>query len=247
MGPIFKRAAVACLVALSGLEPATAATPPQFTVHDAGEDAYLSVNLARVGQMSVRISQLTKDDELIESVRGTLAGTDGERTVTTCADTISELKKQKSFVAQFTKEDDRNYRQSVQEALTTGLKLMESYPTTDDEWKELWKKPDGVNLASLLWSNSTNIGCAVGICTEGTQGDRTTTKTAYLFCQMDPAAEENKAPFDKEYYEALTARKTLLTAMTEEDLKTPSNGAAPVAVPSLVLAGLTAIVALASA
>ena len=51
----------------------------------------------------------------------------------------------------------------------------------------------------------------------------------------------------KEYYEALIARQTLLTAMTEEDLKVPVQGAAAAAVPSLLVAGLTAIVAFASA
>ncbi|CDJ32253.1 SAG family member [Eimeria mitis] len=121
---------------------------------------------------------------------------------------------------------------------------MKSYP---DNWQEFWTIPEGANLASLLWSNSTKVGCAVGICTEGTQENRNITESAYLFCQMDPPAEENKAPFDKEYYEALKERKTLLTAMTEEDLKAPVQGAAVAAVPSLLVAGLTAIVAFASA
>ncbi|CDJ33953.1 uncharacterized protein EMH_0086690 [Eimeria mitis] len=83
--------------------------------------AYLSVNLARVGQMSVRINQLTKDDELIDSVKETFAVKDGGRTVTTCADAISGLRKKKEFVVQFTTAEDRNYRRSVQEALTAGL------------------------------------------------------------------------------------------------------------------------------
>ncbi|CDJ28249.1 SAG family member [Eimeria mitis] len=236
MGPIFKGAAAVCLLALSGLEPATAATqPPAFTVEEAGEDAYLSVNLARVGQMSVRINQLTKDDTLIDSVKETFGVKDGGRTLTTCAEAISGLRKKKEFVVQFTTAEDRNYRRSVH---------MKSYP---DNWQEFWTKPEGANLASLLWSNSTNIGCAVGICTESADGTPSSTKTAYLFCQMSPEAEQDKAPFDKEYYEALTARQTLLTAMTEEDLKVPVQGGAAAAVPSLLVAGLTAIVAFASA
>ncbi|CDJ28154.1 SAG family member [Eimeria mitis] len=248
MGPNFKGAAAVCLMALSGFQQVTAVTAPKFAVEAAGEDAYISVNLARVGQMSVRINQLTKDDGLIEGLQETLPGAEALRAVTTCAEAISELKKQKTFVAQFIKDDDKNYRQSVQEALTTGLKQVESYPTTDAKWQDFWGNVDGANLASLLWSNSTKVGCAVGICTEGTHDTRsTTTKAAFLFCQMSPAAEENKAPFDKEYYEALTERKTLLTAMTEEDLKAPVKGAAAAAVPCLVLAGLYAIVAFASA
>ncbi|CDJ28155.1 uncharacterized protein EMH_0099560 [Eimeria mitis] len=55
------------------------------------------------------------------------------------------------------------------------------------------------------------------------------------------------AGLGKEYYEALIERKTPLTAMTEEDLKAPVQGAAAAAVPSLLVAGLTAIVAFASA
>ncbi|CDJ34024.1 SAG family member [Eimeria mitis] len=157
--------------------------------------------------------------------------------------------KEKKFTALFTNAEDRNYRQAVQKALDAGLGELKSYPETETEekWTEFWAKPDGANLAHLLSSNSTKVGCAIGTCAAAAQVYRTSQSATFLFCQMEPAAVKDKAPFDKEYYEALKERKTQLTAMTDEDLKAPVQGAAAAAVPSLLVAGLTAIVAFASA
>ncbi|CDJ32892.1 SAG family member [Eimeria mitis] len=194
MGPIFRGAAAVCLVALSGLQPA--AGDLEFSVEKAGEDAYTSVNLARVGQMSVRIGVLTENSTLVEGLDAKLQATASEpEPAATCDDAIAKFKKTK-FVAQLTGADDDNYRQAVQDALTAGLEALPSYPE-DGGWTTFWTKPDGANLAHLLSSNSTKVGCAVGTCTEGAQEYRNSpTTVTFLVCQMDPAAEVDKAPFE---------------------------------------------------
>ncbi|CDJ32330.1 SAG family member [Eimeria mitis] len=227
MGPIFKGAAVVCLVALSGLQPA--AGDLQYQVQVADKDAYTSVNLARVGQMSVRIGVLTENSDLAEGLK-----------------TTSPPTKKTKFVAQLPESEDQKYRQAVQNALQAGLDVLTSYPE-NDVWTTFWEDPAGANLARLLWSKSTKVGCGVGTCTGGEEARTPEQTVTFLVCQMEPAAEANTAPFDKEYYEALKERKTSLTEMTDEDLKAPVQGGAAAAVPSLLVAGLTAIVAFASA
>ncbi|CDJ26934.1 SAG family member [Eimeria mitis] len=186
--------------------------------------------------MSVRIGVLMENSDLSEGLENAFTSWASESSPpTTCDDAIAKLKKTK-FTAQFTDAEDLNYRQAVQRALDAGLKKLTSYPETDTQqkWTDFWAEPDGANLAHLLSSKSTRVGCAIGTCVPQTQEYRTSqTSAKFLFCEMKPAAEENKAPFDKEYYEALTERKTPLTAMTEEDLKAPVQGAAAAAVPSL--------------
>ncbi|CDJ26951.1 SAG family member [Eimeria mitis] len=209
MGPIFKGTAVVCLVALSGLKPATGAL--SFQAEEADNAAA------------------------------------AEPSAEACEESIAKVKKT-HFFAQLTDAEDQEYRQAVENALKAGLKELQSYPENDGEWTKFWAKPDGANLAHLLSSNSTKVGCAVGTCTQTSDELRTPeTSITYLFCQMDPAAVKDKAPFDKEYYEALKERNTPLTEMTDEDLKAPVQGGAAAAVPSLLVAGLTAIVAFASA
>ncbi|CDJ26999.1 SAG family member [Eimeria mitis] len=159
------------------------------------------------------------------------------------------FQKKTKFLAELTGTAEQKYREAVQNALQAGLEALPSYPEDDGGWTTFWQKPAGANLARLLSSKSTKVGCGVGTCTEGGGEElRTAQKTVtFLVCEMQPAAVANEAPFDKEYYEALKERKTLLTAMTDEDLKAPVQGGAAAAVPSLLVAGLTAIVAFASA
>ncbi|CDJ26997.1 SAG family member [Eimeria mitis] len=243
MGRIFKGAAVLCLAALSGLQPA--AGDLEFQPQDADKDAYTSINLARVGQLSVRIGVLTENSELVEKIKSALPSAQSDPPSTTCEEAIAELKKT-NFLAQLTETGDQKYRQAVEKVLEAGFNELQSYPEDEGEWTTFWGKPDFANLARLLSSNSTKVGCAVGTCTK-TEEARTGTSITFLLCEMDPAAVQNKAPFDKEYYEALKERKTSLTEMTDEDLKAPVQGGAAAAVPSLLVAGLTAIVVFASA
>ncbi|CDJ29657.1 LOW QUALITY PROTEIN: SAG family member [Eimeria mitis] len=192
----FKGAAVVCLVALSGLQPAAGAL--QLTVKKAGTDAYTSVNLARVGQLSVRIGVLAEDSDLAKGLETSFPTTSFEPPADTCENFIKALKKKK-FVAQFTDASAENYRQAVQEALTAGLGKLTSYPETDTEeaWTPFWTEPDGANLAHLLWSKSTKVGCAIGTCAPQAEEYRSSPDSAtFLVCEMNPAAVEKQAPFE---------------------------------------------------
>ncbi|CDJ32254.1 uncharacterized protein EMH_0073690 [Eimeria mitis] len=192
MGPTFKGAAVVCLVALSGLQPAAGAL--QYQVQVADKDAYTSVNLARVGQLSVRIGVLTEDSTLADGLKTDSAPAVSEHPDPTCEQAIGEVKKTK-FVAQLTETGDQKYRQAVEKALEDGLAELPSYPENDG-WTTFWAKPAGANLARLLWSKSTKVGCGVGTCTPGEPARTPEETVTFLVCQMEPAAEANTAPFE---------------------------------------------------
>ncbi|CDJ35241.1 SAG family member [Eimeria mitis] len=144
--------------------------------------------------MSVRIGVLTENSELAGDLKTAFTQLPTEPSAGTCEGSIAEFKKTK-FLAQLTDAGDQEYRQAVEKALKAGLDELPSYPENDGEWQKFWEKPNGANLARLLSSKSTKVGCAVGTCTK-TDEARTGTSITYLFCQMDPAAEENKAPFE---------------------------------------------------
>ncbi|CDI74155.1 SAG family member [Eimeria praecox] len=198
-------------------------------------------------QLPVRINALTTDETLVTNLKQALNGTPSKVTGTSCtAMEVDDTFEKTKFYLNFTKESDKtpNYRQMVENVINNGLILMQTYPTTDQEWKNFWGQPGGANMANLLWANSTTIGCAVGVCTEVTDGSSTqTTDKAILFCQMNPEPQQDKPPFSKDYYEALSQRETSLVDMTPEDLKAPSKGGSAVAVPSVLLAGMAAILA----
>ncbi|CDJ45616.1 SAG family member [Eimeria brunetti] len=120
------------------------------------------------------------------------------------------------------------------------------------KWKEIWDNDAGANLAYLLWSNSTKIGCVVGECKEVQNLDdnrrfqtETATRKSTLFRKLSPEAAKGQPPFDQEYFDGLIARSTKLANLTDEDLEAPSNGtnAAAPAVPTVLTAGLDAILA----
>ncbi|CDJ49674.1 SAG family member [Eimeria brunetti] len=254
MAPIFKSAAAFCLVALCGLQSTAAAQGTvKLLVDDAGPGSVLAANLARGGKISVPTKLLKEDESIKEGLKKALGETQNVLTGNAC-DSVTvkpDFVKKKFFVQFKSEEDSKDFRKDVQGALDKGVKLlkdMKTYPTDAAQWQTFWGNPDGANVANLLWSNSTKVGCAVGVCVEvQASSDVPLLGTnAYLFCQLNPEAEENKAPFDKKYYDALIARTTPLTAMTKDDLPS-KNGATAVAVPSLLLTGLAAILATAAA
>ncbi|CDJ45647.1 hypothetical protein EBH_0044460 [Eimeria brunetti] len=143
----------------------------------------------------------------------------------------------------------------------TYLLQSNQYPVDETAWGKIWEKDAGASLGYLLGSNSTQVGCVIGRCTKVTtpgeanrsavektvkSGDpvETPTSKAVLLCQLEPAADRNTAPFDEDYFVGLIARKTELANMTEEDLKAPANdGTAAAAVPTILFAGLVAMLA----
>ncbi|CDI76888.1 SAG family member [Eimeria acervulina] len=191
MGLIFKSSAF-CLVALYGFQLATAA-PPTFAAEDVTDDAYLSVNLARNGKLSVHINEVTKADDMVQTLKTALGdGTGLTSSDATCDNMALGASLKLTFSVKFTQETSKttNYREMVQTALNKGLGQLPTYPST---WNAFWANADGANLANLLWSQSTKIACAVGVCTD--ESPLPSGKEAILVCQFSPAAQENAAPF----------------------------------------------------
>ena len=68
------------------------------------------------------------------------------------------------------------------------------YGLSTGKWSTVWEDEVGANIANLLFSNSTEIGCAIGKFTPVSQ--RTTQNGTMHFCQMQPPAESGEAPFE---------------------------------------------------
>ncbi|CDJ34030.1 SAG family member [Eimeria mitis] len=267
MAPLYKTAAAVCLVTLCGLQTEASTPKHKFTVEHVEADAYLAANLARNGKLPVHISEVTKEESLVSALEAKVSG-DEPPTAEDCTALITDKLKEDfhhSFVYDTEAKASPDYRQLLQNALDEGLAVFKNkaYPQTNDEWQSIWKQDAGANLAYLLGSNSTTIGCVIGRCTQVTTSDNpvelqvgdggsgtqqeTLTKDAVLFCQLKPAAEKNSAPFDEEYFNGLIERTTELKDMTEDDLKN-SVGNGPAATASTILiAGLVAMLTAVSA
>ncbi|CDJ45617.1 SAG family member [Eimeria brunetti] len=197
-------------------------------------DAYLAVNLLRNGKLSVHISELATGDSLVSALK--------EKVQSKTATDI--------FHHTFDYVESPDYRKLLQEALDKGLEVFKD-TENQNNWENIWGIDAGANLAYLLGANSTTVGCAIGQCTKettapntGRTSNATPTGKAVLFCELSPPAEKEKAPFDEEYYNGLISRTAKLADMTEEDLKAPSNGdTAAAAFPTILTAGLVAILA----
>ncbi|CDJ37354.1 SAG family member [Eimeria tenella] len=235
MAPIFQSAAL-CFMALCGLKSAHAAgggggSAASPTPVAAGDDVYLALNLARRGRLAVRLNALTKQQTLVDSLLKSIPTTVGND----CGKIDSVTSQTASgFVATFTTEP--NYKKLVQDALSAALKKMTKYPTDDKFNVAPWTDAEVANILHVLSSASTEVGCAV------------TTKCAskqLLVCQMNPKLGTG-APFSEEFFKALQSRSDSIEDMTEADLKTGSNSGI-VAVPSVLFAGLVAMLATAAA
>ncbi|CDJ32909.1 uncharacterized protein EMH_0078550 [Eimeria mitis] len=119
MAPLYKAAAAFCLAGLSWLQSeANAAGQYKYQAVKVDEDAYLTVKLARNGQISAKTSLVEKDDTIVTALETKVKA--GESTQNTCEDLITgDLKT--IFSHSFDYTATPNYRTLVQEALTTGL------------------------------------------------------------------------------------------------------------------------------
>ncbi|CDJ28201.1 SAG family member [Eimeria mitis] len=216
MAPLYKTAAAVCLVTLCGLQTVESTPTHKYTVEHVEADAYLAVNLARNGKLPVHINEVKKEESLVSALNAKVLGS-GQPTAENCTALITdELKNDfhHSFVYDAEEKASPDYRQLLQNALDQGLAVFKNkaYPQSNDEWQDIWGEDAGANLAYLLGSNSTTIGCVIGRCTQvttsedqeslqvgdgdsGTQQE-TLTNEAVLFCQLKPAAEKNSAPFE---------------------------------------------------
>ncbi|CDJ45613.1 SAG family member [Eimeria brunetti] len=269
MAPLHQIAAAVCLVAFSGLKPASAASQVyKFEAVQVDDAAYLAANLARNGKLPVHIEEVTKDEGLVSSVQKTVTTTEttvpqGREAIDkeSCEALIKASTLKDIFHYTFEYKESPNYRELLQAALEAGLKVFDNnkYPS---DWKTVWANDAGGSLAYLLWSKSTNIGCVIGKCTKTAasadgmgdskqrddsgriSSEATQTTPAVLFCQLDPAPTKDQAPFDEEYFTGLITRTAKLADMTADDLKAPTNdAAAAAALPPILSAGLIAMLA----
>ncbi|CDJ35798.1 uncharacterized protein EMH_0000330 [Eimeria mitis] len=124
MAPFYKTAATVCIVALCGLQSEAAdGKKYKFTSEDVTEEAYLAANLVRNGNLPVHISEVSKDDTLVTSLKQNVeakeASTDG-----TCETLIEgDLKEGFHHIFEYDVETKatHDYRQLLQEALDKGL------------------------------------------------------------------------------------------------------------------------------
>ncbi|CDJ45626.1 SAG family member [Eimeria brunetti] len=256
MASLYKTAAAVCLVALYGLqsEAADKTIAYKFKALNVDDDAYMAANLVRNGRLAVHISEVAKDESLVTGLQKKVEPNKDleQRDVTpedSCKKVMENAGLKDIFHHAFTYKASNNYRELFQEALDAGLKVFKP-KGYQGNWEEIWTDDDGANLAYLLGSNSTKMGCVIGQCikveTDNTGGRISTeeqTGEDFLFCELSPAAEENKAPFDEEYFKGLITRTAKLAEMTEEDLKASTNdGTAATAVPTILAASLVAMV-----
>ncbi|CDJ29171.1 uncharacterized protein EMH_0047440 [Eimeria mitis] len=123
MAPFYKTAAAFCLVGLFGLQSEAAETPKyKFVVVDVKDDAYLTVRLARNGKLSVKTNEVAKDADILSALQAKVQEAEQD-TQATCA-TVIESKFKKIFHHSFEFTEDPDYRELVQDALTTGLKAI---------------------------------------------------------------------------------------------------------------------------
>ncbi|CDJ36339.1 uncharacterized protein EMH_0079480 [Eimeria mitis] len=254
MAPFYKTAAAFCLVGLLGLQ-CGAETPAKYKyeVAQVGEDAYLTVKLARNGKISAKTSAVEVDTDTVTALQGQVQGSEGTTQASCDALLTTDLKKIFHHTFAYTATPD--YRSLVQEALRTGLEAIgATYPTGTTAWQDIWKKDAAVSVLHLLGSSSTKVGCVIANCVKTTavnvlsESDEGTPEKSVLFCQLKPAAAENEAAFSEEYFKELKERTTQLKDMKEEDLEDPIvTSSASAAVPSILTAGLVAILAAISA
>ncbi|CDJ26994.1 uncharacterized protein EMH_0078230 [Eimeria mitis] len=292
MAPLYKAAAAFCLVGLSWLQSeANAETKYKYQAAKVDEDAYLTIKLARNGQISAKTSLVEKDAATVSDLEAKVIA--NETTNNTCEDLITghlktifyhsfdyiaspnyrtlvqealntglrefgeeyfkEISTRTTELKSMTEEDLKdptatpNYRTLVQEALTTGLtEFGTTYPADASAWGKIWDKENLPSVLHLLGAKSTKVGCVIGNCTK-TAGEEAPTKSV-LFCELSPAVADDEVVFGEEYFKELSTRKTELKDMKEEDLEDPIvTSSADAAVPSILTAGLVAILAAISA
>ncbi|CDJ45640.1 SAG family member [Eimeria brunetti] len=254
MASLYKTALAVCLLGHYGLQTEAAATITyKFTPVDVDDAGYLAANLVRNGKLPVHISTVEKAESIVTALTNKVksrTATKNESDVSdgACDELVKQDEVKDIFHYTFDYEEGLDYSKLLQKALDAGLEVFKE-TQNQNKWETIWQDGDGANLAYLLGANSTTIGCVIGQCTTKTNQapsretpDGSTTGKAVLFCELKPAADKGKAPFDDEYFNGLIARTAKLADMTEEDLKAPSNdGTAAAAAPTILAAGFVAV------
>ncbi|CDJ54042.1 hypothetical protein EBH_0073610 [Eimeria brunetti] len=123
MPSLYKAGAAVCLIALAGFQPAAAQDKNyKFTAIEVKEDAYLAANLARNGKLPVRISEVAKSEDLVNTVKE-IFEEEKTDTLQTCEKLIkeSELKNMFHYAFDYKTDTTPVYHELLQQALTAGL------------------------------------------------------------------------------------------------------------------------------
>ncbi|CDJ28253.1 uncharacterized protein EMH_0039260 [Eimeria mitis] len=126
----------ACLVALGVLqsnaqqdpiEGGGGSTTYKFTVVNVDEDAYLSANLARNGKLPVHISEVTKDESIVNELTAKVTAQEQPAADSCTALLTTKLKENfhYSFDYEPKSETSPDYRQLLQKALDAGLTVFD--------------------------------------------------------------------------------------------------------------------------
>ncbi|CDJ45637.1 SAG family member [Eimeria brunetti] len=259
MASFYRTTAAVCLVALYVLRSeAKDQTTYKFKAFNVDDTCYLAANLARNGSLPVHINEVARGESLVSTLKTKVESQENvieEAAVSdhSCDALVKKEGLKDIFHYTFPQQENPNYRELLQAALDAGLAVFTD-TKHQNNWQQIWAVDAGASLAYLLGANSTTIGCVIGQCTAATSvvgGGRsaaTPTGKAVLFCELNPAAQKDQAPFDEEYYDGLIARTAKLVSMTEEDLKAASNDAtAATAIPTILSAGVIAMLTVVSA
>ncbi|CDJ54098.1 hypothetical protein, conserved [Eimeria brunetti] len=124
MASFYKTAAAVCLLALCGLQSEAAAKKKfKFTVEEVKEEDYIYANFVRNGKLPTHISEVAKDQNLVQTLRGEVE----EKETTTDQATCDALIKASNFKTMFhhafeyASDASPDYRQLLQDALDKGL------------------------------------------------------------------------------------------------------------------------------
>ncbi|CDJ45624.1 hypothetical protein EBH_0018900 [Eimeria brunetti] len=206
MASFYKTAAALGLVALYGLQSGAADTTTyKFQAVDVDDDAYFAAKLVRNGKLPVHIGEIEKDTSLVSGLKEKVAPSaeleqPGRTSEESCKKVMEESGLKDIFHHAFPYKASPNYPGLFQEALDAGLTVFKD-KGYQNKWNEIWEIDAGASLAYLLGSNSTKIGCVIGKCIQVQTPDdgsptESATGDAFLFCQLSPAADKNKAPFE---------------------------------------------------
>lgn len=182
------------------------------------------INLARTARLDTRVSLLVSDTTLGDTAKAALPQivTNADQCTLTAGENTPAADKVKGLLLKAqTKDPPANAKavtNLIQEQITEGLtKLGSSYdPNTKFETAKVFQDAAAQNLAYLMFTGSTKVGCAVTKdCKAG---------NAYILCKFEQTVTENDAPFSAALYKALEARQAAgikLGDLADSDQNTP--------------------------
>ncbi|CDJ54292.1 hypothetical protein EBH_0045900 [Eimeria brunetti] len=133
MGSFYKAAATVCLLAFCGLQSEAAKVKKyKFTVKEVNEDDYIYANFVRNGKLPTHISEVAKDQDLVDSLKTEVGKQETSGADATCEALIKASNFKTMFHHPFEDNDDASpdYRQLLQNALDAGLAVFRGTDST---------------------------------------------------------------------------------------------------------------------